>query len=161
MAAGSLAPRRAGHAARAAPDQLELLTALIGGPSFDPLYRPDVIRIPGDHPVYPWQCVVHDCERTRTGGRDLCHEHGKQWSEARGNGTGQAAFLTAARGLVAAVPAACRPLAGPAQGRRGRVLAAGRSRHIRHATSSRQTNWATAPAPLPRPELLKPERSRS
>ena len=100
MAAGSPAPLRAGHAAQEGPDRLELLTALIGGPSFDPLYRPDVIQMPGDHPVYPWECVVHACERTRTSGRDLCHEHGKQWCEARGNGTGQAAFLTAAQGLA-------------------------------------------------------------
>jgi integrase len=100
MAGGSPAPLRAGHAAREGPDRLELLTALIGGPSFDPLYRPDVIQVPGDHPVYPWECVVHDCERTRTSGRDLCHEHGNQWCDARGSGTGQAAFLTAAQGLA-------------------------------------------------------------
>jgi hypothetical protein len=46
MAAGSLPPLRSGAPARADPDRLELLTVLIGGPSFDPLYRPDVVQTP-------------------------------------------------------------------------------------------------------------------
>jgi hypothetical protein len=48
---------------RAGRDRLELLTALIGSPSFDPLYQAEVICIPRDHPVYPWGCVVEDCVR--------------------------------------------------------------------------------------------------
>ena len=37
---------------RAGRDRLELLTALIDGPAFDPLFRPGVIRIPSRHPVF-------------------------------------------------------------------------------------------------------------
>ncbi len=84
---------------RAGRDRLELLTALINGPSFDPLYRADVIRIPRDHPVYRWGCVVGDCGRARTGGTDLCEEHRQNWCAARGGGVGKAAFVSAACGL--------------------------------------------------------------
>jgi hypothetical protein len=31
-----------------------MLTTLIAGPSFDPIFRPDVIEIPPGHPVYRW-----------------------------------------------------------------------------------------------------------
>ncbi|OOK65311.1 integrase family domain protein [Mycobacterium kansasii] len=48
---------------RAARDRLELLTALISAPGFDPLYRDDVIVIPRDHLVYGWGCAVANCER--------------------------------------------------------------------------------------------------
>ncbi|MFZ0118629.1 MAG: hypothetical protein WAN20_03315 [Pseudonocardiaceae bacterium] len=37
---------------RVGRDRLEILTALINGPSFDPTYRPDIIKIPRTHPVY-------------------------------------------------------------------------------------------------------------
>jgi hypothetical protein len=37
---------------RADRDRLELLTALIAAPGFDPLYRSGLITIPPDHPVY-------------------------------------------------------------------------------------------------------------
>jgi len=39
-------PLRRDGADRVARDRLELLTALISAPSFDPVYRPEVIRIP-------------------------------------------------------------------------------------------------------------------
>jgi integrase len=80
-------------------DRLEILTALIDGPSFDPIYRPDVIQIPRQHPIYRWECVVDRCERTRSGGTDLCTEHLQQWAGQRGRGVGKAVFLTAATGL--------------------------------------------------------------
>jgi len=64
---------------RVGRDRLEILTALINGPSFDPVYRPDVVQIPRNHPIYRWECVVRDCERTRSGGMDLCSEHSRQW----------------------------------------------------------------------------------
>ena len=35
-------------------DRLEVLSALIGGPGFDPLLRGDIIALPRDHPVYWW-----------------------------------------------------------------------------------------------------------
>ncbi len=85
---------------RADRDRLELLTALISGPSFDPLYRADVIRIPRDHPVFPWGCVAGDCERARAPSSDLCEIHTRLWRKARAAGTGKAAFLDTAPGLA-------------------------------------------------------------
>lgn len=84
---------------RVGRDRLEILNALINGPSFDPVYRPDVVQIPRNHPIYRWECVVQGCERTRSGGMDLCSEHLRQWAPERARGVGKAAFLTAARGL--------------------------------------------------------------
>ena len=49
------------HAGQAGQDRLELLTALIGGPAFDPLFRCEVIRIPPRHPVFRWACLVDGC----------------------------------------------------------------------------------------------------
>ena len=84
---------------RASRDRLELLTALISSPSFDSLYRAEVICIPRDHQVYRWGCVVGDCTRARTGGTDLCEEHRQNWGAARAGGAGKADFVSAARGL--------------------------------------------------------------
>ena len=84
---------------RVGRDRLEILTALIDGPSFDPIFRPDVIAIPPGHPIYRWECVVDGCERSRSGGTDLCSEHLRQWACERERGVGKAAFLTAATGL--------------------------------------------------------------
>lgn len=36
---------------RVGRDRIELLTALIEAPTFDPLYRADLIEIPPHHPV--------------------------------------------------------------------------------------------------------------
>ena len=63
---------------RAGRDRLELLTALIAAPGFDPLYRRDVIRIPPDHPVYGWGCHVPGCECVAPG-RGLCAAHEREW----------------------------------------------------------------------------------
>ena len=68
---------------RADRDRLEILTALTGGPSFDPVYRPDIIKIPRGHAIYRWECVVEHCERTRSGGADLCTAHLEEWVGAR------------------------------------------------------------------------------
>jgi integrase len=87
------------RADRVGRDRLEILTALIGGPSFDPVYRPDVIEIPPGHAVYRWACVVDRCERSRTGGSDLCSEHQRQWVQDSERGVGRAAFVAAAQGL--------------------------------------------------------------
>ena len=92
-------------------DRLEILTTLIAGPSFDPIFRPDVIEIPRQHPIYRWECVVGGCERSRSGGTDLCSEHLQQFARERERGVGKAAFLTAATGLTRHVRAeelACR-----------------------------------------------------
>ena len=69
---------------REGQDRLEILTALLDGPSFDPIFRPDVIDVPPDHPVYRWVCTVADCERPRSGTTSLCGEHEIQWSRAAG-----------------------------------------------------------------------------
>src|SRR6266511_1030548 len=84
---------------RVGRDRLEILTALISGPSFDPIFRPDVIAIPRGHKIYRWECVVDRCERTRTGGADLCSEHQRQWVRDSEHGVGRAAFVAAAQGL--------------------------------------------------------------
>jgi integrase len=82
-------------------DRLELLTALISSPSFDPLLRPDVIRIPRGHRVYRWECVVAGCERPRSSGIDFCSVHRVQWRLAAGRGTCKAEFVTRAQPLEA------------------------------------------------------------
>jgi hypothetical protein len=82
---------------RVGRDRLEILTALISGPSFDPIFRPDVIVIPRGHAIYRWECVVGRCERSRTGGSDLCSEHQRQWVHDSGHGAGRAAFVPAPR----------------------------------------------------------------
>jgi integrase len=97
--------------ARAGRDRLELLTALINSPAFDPLFRAEVIRVPARHPVFRWACLVAGCERPRKGSLDMCHIHNGQWAQARDGGAGKAGFLATAQPLgpsvwVAQVP--CR-----------------------------------------------------
>ena len=87
------------HGARAGRDRLELLTALIDGPAFDPLFRGEVIRIPARHPVFRWACLVAGCERPRKGSLEMCHVHHEQWAQAQARGEGMAAFLAAAQPL--------------------------------------------------------------
>jgi integrase len=87
------------HGARAGRDRLELLTALIGGPAFDPLFRGEVIRIPARHPVFWWACLVAGCERPRKASIDMCHIHHHQWAQARHRGAGKAEFLATAQPL--------------------------------------------------------------
>jgi integrase len=94
---------QAQHSGRAGRDRLELLTALINGPAFDPMLRAEVIRVPADHPVFGWACQVPGCERPRTGSLDMCHVHREQWAQARADGAGKAAFLAAAQPLSRAI----------------------------------------------------------
>ena len=101
MTAKSLLPLYADRPDRQGRDRLEILTALLGAPSVDPVFRADVIRIPRDHPVFRWNCVVQDCERVRSGGTSLCSAHGEQWAQARAAGGGLAAFLEEAVPLEA------------------------------------------------------------
>jgi hypothetical protein len=92
----ALLPR---HDARAGRDRLEVLAALISAPSFDPLFRADIIKIPAGHPVYRWNCLVTGCERPKTGHGDLCGAHLEQWRHAEQGGELKADFLRAARPL--------------------------------------------------------------
>src|SRR5260370_41340044 len=94
---------------RAGRDRLELLTALIGGPAFDPMLRAGVIRLPAQHPVFGWACLVPGCERPRQASTDMCHIHREQWATARTGGTGKAAFLAAAQPLAPAIWAGQMP----------------------------------------------------
>jgi integrase len=90
--------------ARAGRDRLEILTALISAPSFDPLFRDDIIKIPAGHPVYRWNCLAAECERATMGHNDLCGAHEILWREHRDEGGTRAGFLQAA------------PLLGPGEG---------------------------------------------
>ena len=87
------------YGARAGRDRLGLLTALIDGPAFDPLFRGEVIRIPARHPVFRWACLVAGCARPRKGSLEMCHVHYEQWAQAQARGKGMAAFLAAAQPL--------------------------------------------------------------
>jgi integrase len=95
-----LRPLYAERPDREVRDRLEILTALIGGPTFDPLFRTDIVRIPRGHAVYRWECVVGGCERGRGSG-DLCSIHRQEWAQAQEHGIGKAAFVAAAQPLGA------------------------------------------------------------
>lgn len=81
-------------------DRLEILTALLGGPTFDPIFRTEIIRIPRNHPIYRWNCLIDDCERVRkevaTG---LCSAHREQLARIQAAGGGMAEFLAEAAPL--------------------------------------------------------------
>jgi hypothetical protein len=81
------------HDAREGRDRLEILTALISAPSFDPLFRGDIITIPAGHPVYRWDCLAEGCERAAGGNDDLCHAHKSLWQRYRDEGGTRAGFL--------------------------------------------------------------------
>ncbi|MEU3627876.1 hypothetical protein [Amycolatopsis coloradensis] len=142
---------------RAGRDRLELLTTLINGPSFDPLFCRDVIRIPSDHPVYPWQCVVADCERSRWATGDLCAIHRAQWNKAKAAGTRRAAFVRSALPLTRTVslePIICRICVHrPAFNRQLALCHRHRNRwraHVRtHGTKTGFERWLKTQTPYP------------
>ncbi|GAA1239494.1 hypothetical protein GCM10009665_32650 [Kitasatospora nipponensis] len=92
VASGSSTTRTAG-------DRLEILTALMAAPDFDPIFRGDVIQIPGDHPVYGWVCRVTECERSSEDTSDYCQSHRTQWSAMMKEGKTLADFLRVAEPL--------------------------------------------------------------
>jgi integrase len=95
---------------RARRDRLEVLTALISAPSFEPLFRAEIINIPLGHPVYRWECLVTCCERPRMGHGDLCSAHLEQWRHLQQSGEeSKAVFLRAARPVGLAAWAGERP----------------------------------------------------
>ncbi|WP_052425208.1 hypothetical protein [Streptomyces fulvoviolaceus] len=87
--------------ARTRRDRLEVLTALINGPEFDPALRGGVLKIPPTHPVYPWSCTAVDCERPRWRRYAMCSVHAEQWQEAEARGASRAQFLQTAQPLPA------------------------------------------------------------
>ncbi|MFJ1816760.1 hypothetical protein [Streptomyces sp. NPDC088139] len=72
----SLLPLYTDRPDREGRDRLEILTALIGAPAFDPIFRDVIIRVPQGHRVYQWACVVDACERARHSGLDLLSAYG-------------------------------------------------------------------------------------
>ncbi|MFB6816344.1 tyrosine-type recombinase/integrase [Streptomyces sp. NPDC056347] len=87
---------------RTTSDRLELLRALIAAPTFDPLFREDVIVIPGDHPTYGWICQVAACQRAADNSREYCQVHKRQWSEVKAKGGTVTEFLRVAQPLESA-----------------------------------------------------------
>lgn len=85
---------------RTAGDRLELLTALITAPNFDPLFRTDVIKVPRDHPTYGWGCAVSGCQRAQGPARDFCKVHELEWVAAQKAGQSITEFHMAAVPLI-------------------------------------------------------------
>ncbi|MGW0933287.1 tyrosine-type recombinase/integrase [Streptomyces sp. NPDC002644] len=88
------------HATRTVTDRLEVLQALIGAPDFDPLFRPDVINVPPDHPAYGWTCRVPDCGRSKATAKEFCSVHDDEWLAWQKNGGHMGEFLQAAKPLT-------------------------------------------------------------
>jgi len=96
---------------RTTSDRLELLTALLNAPTFDAAFHTDVIDLPGDHPVYAWECGVPRCERPLNPGTEFCHIHLRDWGRQRREGVSVAEFLRTAQPLKQAswkTPPPCR-----------------------------------------------------
>jgi integrase len=92
-------------------DRLELLSALISGPGFDPLLRGDIIAFPRDHPVFWWGCRITGCERPRRENKMLCAGHEAQCRQACLAGADRAAWMRDAAPLARAyarVPEPCQ-----------------------------------------------------
>ncbi|MEY9839361.1 tyrosine-type recombinase/integrase [Streptacidiphilus sp. EB103A] len=102
MRALSLLPvTSVGRTSRTITDRLELLRALIAGPSFDPLFREDLIRVPGDHHAYGWLCKVAGCQRAAEGTREHCQTHTKEWMRVKASGGTITDFLRVVQPLKA------------------------------------------------------------
>jgi integrase len=96
-------PLAPGQDARETRDRLEILTALINAPSFDPVLRPDVINVPVDHPTFGWVCVIPGCARAKESLRDMCGGHIKLL-RARPAGMDRAEFIRTAEPLQLDLP---------------------------------------------------------
>ncbi|WP_406100731.1 hypothetical protein OG698_00645 [Streptomyces sp. NBC_01003] len=91
-----------GARSRTSSDRLEVLTALIAAPSFDPLLRGDVIVVPPHHETFAWRCGVPECERALHESTEFCTVHYRDWSRMRkegGDGATLAEFLRTAQPL--------------------------------------------------------------
>ncbi|MEV7526450.1 site-specific integrase [Streptomyces sp. NPDC091371] len=94
---------------RTGSDRLEMLHALIAAPTFDPLFRPDSITIPGDNDVYGWNCRVSACERSQTPTKTFCATHADEWYAWRDEGGNIAEFLRQAEPLASRSQRTFRP----------------------------------------------------
>jgi len=92
-------PSSGADATRTTGDRLEVLAALMAAPTFDPLYRDNVIEVAGDHPVYGWVCKLPDCKRAQNPGYEWCQAHYKEWCGRRKAGASVADFLRLAEPL--------------------------------------------------------------
>jgi len=90
---------------REARDRLEVLTALLAGPSVEPIFRQTLIHVPADHRVYGWRCRVENCPHSRTNAQDLCFPHKRKWELAHKQNPG----LTRREFLHDAAPTAFNP----------------------------------------------------
>ena len=91
-------------------DRLELLTALLNAPGFDPLFRTDLVELPPRHPIFWWQCEVDDCDRVAKG-TGLCTGHTARWRDAKQRQVKRAEFVRTATPLQKIVgldPGLCR-----------------------------------------------------
>ena len=94
---------------RTGSDRLELLHALIAAPTFDPLFRPDIIAIPGHHDAYGWSCGVGGCERSQSSDKAFCSTHTKEWYAWRRAGGNITEFLGQADPLSSHIRRTQRP----------------------------------------------------
>jgi integrase len=92
------------HASRRGRDRLELLAALLHGPTVEEIYHQVVIDFPRDHPDYSWGCTIPDCARPQVwmDGAKMCKEHYDNWLQARDSGVSRAKFNRTATPLEAA-----------------------------------------------------------
>ncbi|MEU5941225.1 site-specific integrase [Micromonospora sp. NPDC047548] len=72
-----------------------ILSALIEGPGFDPLFRDDVIHVPKNHPVLHWNCLIDGCDGYIRA-QELCGNHLTRWREAEAAGVDRLQFLRTA-----------------------------------------------------------------
>ena len=140
---------------RARRDRLELLTALISSPGFDPLYRSDVIHLPPDHSVYRWGCEIQGCLCVAHG-RVLCRTHELEWEKARKAGTSRADFIANAaplgkhNGFGTSVCRVCPKRPAPARGLRLCMRHMARWRRHRSAVPGADfEQWVAALEPIP------------
>ncbi|WP_199180315.1 site-specific integrase [Verrucosispora sp. ts21] len=80
---------------RESRDRLEILTALIDGPGFDPLFRSDDIRIPRNHQTLHWNCLINGCDGYITR-QELCTNHLARWYVAEAAGMDRLEFIRSA-----------------------------------------------------------------
>jgi integrase len=146
----------AGERSRVGRDRLELLSALIAAPGSDPLYRPDLISIPPDHPVYGWRCQVPGCECMALG-TGLCTAHERRWRTTAKGKVKRADFIAGAApiekrssGLGAG---SCRICPGrPASGKGARLCVRHRFRWRKHRAAAPGADfeqWVAAQEPIP------------
>jgi hypothetical protein len=151
-----LALPEARHGSRADRDRLELLTALIAAPGFDPLYRPDLIKIPPRHPVYGWGCQVPGCECVAPG-RGLCTAHEREWKTLGRDKVSLADFTAAAAPIrkwtSVLGTGSCRICPGRVASDKGmRLCMRHRSRwrtHRLEVPGADLERWAAAQEPIP------------